>query len=132
MMPAYNPPGMDASQTATFNMPAELEAPGVTGSRGAAAYACSARDISGSRRFTPVDAWRMLRYMLRDMLHGMNRDGVKIVLDRTNYTCGACGLILMGDLREASEHASQEHGRQSFVFVERAPGGDDPGWGDVD
>ncbi|MCE2499202.1 MAG: hypothetical protein J4F28_09540 [Nitrosopumilaceae archaeon] len=74
-----------------------------------------------------------VRGVLHGMLRGMTRPGVKIVLDRTDdYTCGACEQILTGDLREVYGHVHEMHGRQSFVFVERASGDDDPGWGDVD
>ncbi|MCE2499225.1 MAG: hypothetical protein J4F28_09655 [Nitrosopumilaceae archaeon] len=76
----------------------------------------------------------MLRYMMRDalhdimhgMLHGMNRDGVKIVLDRTDdYVCGACGLILVGDLLEVAGHVHDMHDRLSFVLLEE--GASEPG-----
>jgi len=65
------------------------------------------------------------------MMHGMNRDGVKIVLDRTgDYVCGACGQMLVGDLREVYGHVREGHGRLSFVLEECASGPGDCGGGE--
>ena len=91
----------------------------MTGIRGTAAYVCNTRGLSAPRRFTPAAAWRALR----NIIHGMARPGVRIVLDRTDdYVCGACGLILAGDLLEVCGHVHDAHGGQSFVLEECAPG----------
>ncbi|MCE2499031.1 MAG: hypothetical protein J4F28_08645 [Nitrosopumilaceae archaeon] len=60
-------------------------------------------------------AWRMLRDALRP--------GVRVTLDSADYTCGACGRILSGDLRDASDHVYESHGRQSFTLEEERGGG---------
>ena len=91
--------------------------------RGAAAYICNARGPSASRRLSPAAACRTLLNTMRSMVRNRMHPGVRIVLDRTDdYVCGACGLILVGDLREVCGHVHDAHGGQSFVLEECAPG----------
>ena len=49
------------------------------------------------------------------------RRAVTILADGTSYECGACRLILSGDLLEVSGHVSGKHGSQSFVLEEQSP-----------
>ncbi|MCE2499058.1 MAG: hypothetical protein J4F28_08790 [Nitrosopumilaceae archaeon] len=84
-----------------------------------AACACDAPARAGTLRFAPALICHGLRGILCCILR---RPAVTIGLEPASYRCGACGLILMGDLREVSGHVYGEHGGTSFAFEGDAMG----------